>query len=68
MWEAEKCGSKFGGLKRLKNRTENGRVYIAKFKAQIWLKIIAQAQICLLRHALASKFKRASLSRRTLAR
>ena len=35
MWEAEKCGSKFGGLKRLKNRAENGQVYLAKFKAQI---------------------------------
>ncbi|WP_304346016.1 hypothetical protein [Campylobacter showae] len=29
------AGVNLGGLKRLKNRTENGRVFLAKFKAQI---------------------------------
>ena len=37
MGNLENVGVNSGGLKRLKNRTENGRVYLAKFKAQICL-------------------------------
>ncbi len=35
MGNLENAGVNLGGLKRLKNRAENGRVYLAKFKAQI---------------------------------
>ena len=35
MGNLENVGVNSGGLKRLKNRTENGRVFLAKFKAQI---------------------------------
>jgi len=31
----ENAGVNLGGLKMLKNRTENGRVFLVKFKAQI---------------------------------
>ena len=35
MGNLENVGVNLGGLKRLKNRTENGWIYLAKFKAKI---------------------------------
>ncbi len=35
MADLENVGVNLGGLKRLKNRAENGRVFLAKFKEQI---------------------------------